>query len=95
MSIEHACANILHTVQALKDEVPPNEWSETPLPVIAAPSWWIAEALAVAGANDGKIETIHECPVIQNDDIAEPVLVAHDGRTFPVLPAWLRAKERK
>lgn len=94
MSTVFAIANVLHSLQALKETVPPNEWSETPLPVIAAPGWWMRQVAEELGQPaDLEPAEVHGCSVVRNDDISEPVLVAHDGKTYPVLPAWMRAKE--
>jgi hypothetical protein len=94
MSTVFAIANVLHSLQALKETVPPNEWSETPLPVIAAPGWWMRQVSEELGQPaDMEPAQVHGCSVVRNDDIAEPVLVAHDGKHYPVLPAWMRAKE--
>jgi hypothetical protein len=93
MSTVFAVANVLHSLQALKETVPPNEWSETPLPVLAAPGWWLNQVAQDLGQPAGiEPAEIHGCSVVRADDISEPFLIDHDGKVYPVLPQWLRAK---
>ena len=92
MSTSYAIANIQHILQALKDRIPPDQWSSTPLPVIAAPSWWIDEVRSDMGVDAGcEIGSIHDCSVIRTDDVTEPRLIDHDGKRYPILPKWQRA----
>jgi len=35
---------------------------------------------------------IHGCAVIRNDEVTEPWLIDHDGKRYPILPKWQRAK---
>lgn len=94
MSTVFDIANVLHSLQALKETIHPSQWNETPLPVIAAPGWWLNQVAAELGQPAGvEPAKVHGCSVVRNDDIAEPVLVAHDGKVYPVLPAWMRAKK--
>lgn len=88
----YTIANVQHALMALKEQIPPTEWSETPLPVIAAPGWWLEEVRKEMNVEEGfEPGEIHGCHVTRNDDIKEPVLVDHDGRTYAILPQWLRA----
>jgi hypothetical protein len=94
MSAAYAIANVLHSLQALKERVPPNEWSHTPLPVVAAPAWWLEEVRAELGAPADTVPCeIHGCSVIQRDELQDPVLIDHDGKIYPILPAWAKASE--
>jgi len=94
MSATYAIANVQHALQALKEKIPPDQWSETPLPVIAAPGWWMEEVRKELGVEVGfEPGEIHGCHVTRQDNINEPVLIDHDGKVYPILPAWLRAKE--
>ena len=43
MSTVFAIANVQHALQALKEQIAPEKWCETPLPVIAAPGWFLEE----------------------------------------------------
>lgn len=93
MSATYAIANVQHALQALKDRIPPEQWSETPLPVIAAPGWWMEEVRRELGVEAGfEPGEIHGCHVTRKDDVHEPVLIDHDGKVYPILPQWLRAK---
>lgn len=90
----YAIANVQHALQALKEKIPAHQWSDTPLPVIAAPSWWLEEARQELGVAAGhEVAEIHGCTVTRMDTISEPLLVDHDGKVYPILPAWLRAKQ--
>lgn len=91
----YTIANVQHSLMALKEKIPPHKWAETPLPVIAAPSWWfkqVAEELGVAD-DDIELESIHGCSVVRKDELPEPCLIDHDGKVYPLQPAWLKAKE--
>jgi hypothetical protein len=92
MSTTYAIGNIQHSLQALKEVIPPEKWSETPLPVIAAPGWWLDEVRKDMGLADGTIAEIHGCAVTQVDALTEPKLIDHDGKTYSILPQWQRAK---
>ena len=90
----YSIANVLHSLQALKEKIPPEKWVETPLPVIAAPGWWLDDVRREVGLEAGsEVVEIHECKVLRMDEIPEPCLIDHDGKTFPILPAWMRAKD--
>jgi hypothetical protein len=89
----YTIANVQHALQALKGKIPPNEWSDTPLPVIVAPSWWLEDVREELGVEAGfEPGEIHGCHVTRNDHVTEPMLLDHDGKLYPILPAWLRAK---
>jgi hypothetical protein len=93
MSTTYAIANVQHSLQALKELIPPDKLSSTPLPVIAAPGWWMSDLCTEMGVDDGfEPESIHGCAVIRSNDVTEPWLIDHDGRRYPILPKWQRAK---
>jgi hypothetical protein len=93
VSTTYAIANVQHSLQALKELIPSNKWDETPLPVIAAPGWWMEELRTELGVEPGfEPESIHGCTVIRNDEVTEPWLIDHDGKRYPILPKWQRAK---
>lgn len=93
MSSVYAIANVSHALQALKEKIPPDQWGETPLPVIAAPGWWMEEIRQELGVAVGfEPGEIHGCHVTRQDNINEPCLIDHDGKVYPILPQWLRAK---
>lgn len=94
MSATYAIANVQHALQALKEKIEPNKWAETPLPVIVAPGWWMEEVRKELGVEEGfEPGEIHGCHVSRLDTVSEPMLLDHDGKVYPILPAWLRAKE--
>lgn len=94
MSATFAIANVQHSLQALKELISPERWSETPLPVIVAPGWWMEEVRKELGMQEGyEPDSIHGCYVTRNDNANEPMLVDHDGKTYPILPKWMRAKQ--
>lgn len=89
----YAIANVQHSLQALKELIPPEKWSETPLPVIAAPGWWMEELRTELGVDPGmEPAEIHGCAVLRNDEVTEPWLIDWDGKRYPILPKWQRAK---
>jgi hypothetical protein len=93
MSTTHAINNVQHSLQALKELISPDKWCDTPLPVIAAPGWWMEELRAEMNIELGfEPDTIHGCTVMRNDDITEPWLIDHDGKRYSILPKWQRAK---
>lgn len=88
----YAIANVQHALQALKEQIPPEKWSETPLPVILAPSWWMEDLRNEMNVEeDFEPGEIHGCHVTRNDDVTEPMLLDHDGKIYPILPKWMRA----
>lgn len=90
----YAIANVQHALQALKEKIPPEKWSETPLPVIVAPSWWMTTVREEMGVDPGfEPGEIHGCHVTRNDNVNEPMLLDHDGKLYPILPQWMRAKK--
>ena len=94
MSATYTIANVQHALQALKEKIPPDQWNETPLPVIAAPGWWMEEVRQELGVPPGfEPGEIHGCHVTRQDNVQEPVLIDHDGKVYPILPQWMRAKE--
>lgn len=89
----YSIANVQHALQALKEQIAPEKWAETPLPIIAAPSWWMEEVRTELGVEAGfEPGEIHGCHVTRNDNVTEPMLIDHDGKIYPILPKWLRAK---
>ena len=88
----YSIANVQHALMALKEKIDPEKWSETPLPVIVAPSWWLEEVRKEMNVEEGfEPGEIHGCHVTRNDNLPEPMLLDHDGRMYSVLPKWLRA----
>ena len=66
-----------------KEQIPPDQWDTTPLPIIAAPRAWMEELSQSLGQEPGMVpETIHGCSVVQHDGIGEPALVTHDGKAY-------------
>ena len=93
MSAIFAIHNVQHALQALKEQIPPEKWGETPLPVIVAPSWFMEQVRTELGGDpDLEVAEIHGCSVVRNDEMTEPMLLDHDGKMYPVMPAWARAK---
>lgn len=94
MTTIYAIHNVQHALQSLKELIPPEKWSETPLPVIAAPGWWMEELRKEMNVEVGfEPGEIHGCHVTRNDDLTEPMLIDHDGKTYPILPKWQRAAQ--
>lgn len=94
MSNAHAVFNVGAALQILKEQIDPSKWSETPLPIIAAPHWWLEELRIELGADEGmEPDTIHNCTVVRRDELEEPMLVDHDGKMYPVLPKWQRKQQ--
>jgi hypothetical protein len=76
-------AAIGNALQLLKEKIHPSKWAETPLPVIAAPGWWIERVSADFGGGEGDtLDQIHGCKIVQQNALASPVLVDHDGKTY-------------
>ena len=95
MSSTFAIANVQHALQALKEKVPPHKWADTPLPVIAAPGWWMEEVRKDLGGEPGlEVHEIHGCTVMRQDNLNEPMLIDWDGKIYPLLPAWMRASNK-
>lgn len=87
MSQVRTIAIIAERLQELKAKIPPDMWSDTPLPVIAAPKWWLDEVAAEFGAADGEVPgKIHDCEVVRRDTIEEPCLIDHDGKVYRIMP---------
>ena len=94
MSATFTIATVQHSLMALKEKIAPEKWSETPLPVIAGPGWWMEEIRQELGAEAGlELAEIHSCAVMRNDNLSEPILIDHDGTRYPILPQWMRAKQ--
>lgn len=90
----YSVANIQHALQALKEQIPPHKWADTPLPVIVAPGWWLEEIRKENNVEEGfEPGEIHGCHVTRNDNMTEPMLLDHDGKLYPILPQWMRAKQ--
>lgn len=54
-------------------------------PVVVAPAAWMHGVAATLGQSDDMVpQSIHGCPVIQKDDIDEPVIITHDGKAYKV-----------
>lgn len=78
-------AAIKLALQHFKDKIPHHEWSDTPLPVIAAPMSWLRGLAASMGQPDDILPAqIHGCSVVRKDEINEPVLITHDGKAYKV-----------
>ena len=93
-STTYAVANVRHALMALKEKIEPSLWNETPLPVIVAPGWWLADLCREMNVEPGDgIHSIHDCRVMESDHLTEPMLLDHDGKLYPILPAWMRAKQ--
>ena len=93
MSTIFAIHNVQHALQALKEQISPEKWGETPLPVIAAPGWFMEQVRTELGGEPGlEVAEIHGCAVTRKDEIDEPWLIDHDGKMYPILPQWARAK---
>lgn len=92
MSIADAAAQVLISLQAIQQSLDPVTWADTPLPVIAAPQSFIDELAAAAPPHDPATSTyeLHGCQVVFEPNATEPVMIAHDGKVYPVLPEWLR-----
>lgn len=94
MSTVFAIGNVQHALQALKELIAPEKWSETPLPVIAAPGWWLEEVRKEMNVEEGfEPGEIHGCHVTRMDELDEPMLIDHDGKFYSVLPQWQRASK--
>ena len=90
----YSIANVQHALQALKEQIAPEKWADTPLPVIAAPGWWMEEVRKEMGIEEGfEPDSVHGCHVTRNDNVTEPMLIDHDGKMYPILPKWLRAAQ--
>ena len=93
MSTTYAIANVQHSLLALKELIAPEKWGETQLPIIAAPGWWMEELRTEMSIEPGhEVSEIHGCTVLRKDDLTEPMLIDHDGKMYPILPKWQRAK---
>lgn len=89
MSHAATIACIAERLQELKDKIHPSKWSETPLPVIAAPQAWIDEVRAEFGAgqpDDVTVDEIHGCKIVAKDDLTRPWLIDHDGKVYAIVP---------
>lgn len=81
----YTVAAVGEALQVLKARIPPSQWSDTLLPVIAAPGWWMADVAREFGAAEGDVpHQIHGCPVVRQDDLQAPVLVDHDGSVYRI-----------
>lgn len=93
MTTVYAIANVQHALQALKELIAPERWADTPLPVIAAPGWWMEQLRQEMNVEEGfEPGEIHGCTVLRKDELTEPMLIDHDGKMYPILPKWQRAK---
>lgn len=96
MSTIYAIANVQHSLQALKEMIAPEKWGDTQLPIIAAPGWWMEEVRTEMSIDPGyEVGEIHGCTVLRKDELTEPMLIDHDGKMYPILPQWQRAKAPK
>lgn len=92
MSAVHTIAAVQVALTVLKEKIDPWKWSETPLPVIAAPKWWLDEVARELGVGEeNEPAEIHGCAVVRNDNVPEPVMVDWDGKTYPIIPQWSKA----
>lgn len=79
-------AIIAERLQQLKARISPDKWADTPLPVIAAPKWWLDAIVKEFGGEEGdEPGQIHGCSVVRRDTLDEPVLIDHDGKTYKIL----------
>lgn len=93
----HDIGTIQHMLQFLKEKISPEKWSETPLPVIAAPRSWMLEVAQAMGARfedaDAVPDMIHGCKVVEKNELARPILIDHDGRVYPIQQGWAATAE--
>ena len=91
MVIDESISNIQRTVAHLEGTDP--EYQTRPA-VVAAPKWFIDQASKLfedqKETPDDVLDQLAGCKLVVKDDIDEPFTIAHDGRLFPVLPAWAR-----
>lgn len=82
---------IARTVNKLRQEDP--DYDKHPA-VLAVPGWWVQKIKEAhgAGGTDLEIDSVEGCEVLVKEETAEPLLIAADGRTWPVVPAWLRSR---
>ena len=89
----YTVANVLHSLMILKEKIPPTQWVDTPLPVIAGPGWWLEEVRQEMGVKEGfEPGEIHGCSIVRNDELKEPCLIDHDGKVYPIFPQWMRTE---
>jgi hypothetical protein len=94
MSTAFTVANIQYLLTGLKEKIEPSKWSSTPLPVIFAPTEWLEQVRTDLGMEEGlEPAEIYGCAVIKKDELAEPMLVDHDGKIYPILSDWVKEKE--
>lgn len=85
----HDVATMLHMLQYLKEKVPPHQWADTPLPVLAAPRSWLQQLGQELGvADDAEPDTVHGCSVVCMDELDAPALIDHDGKVYPIPRGW-------
>lgn len=78
-------AAIQVALQLFKDQIPHDQWEDTPLPIIAAPGAWLEEVHAFADGQPGDVVAeLYGCKVAREDSLTEPVLIKHDGKTYKV-----------
>lgn len=90
MSTNYQIAAIQVAIHQLKDTISPELWEDTALPVVAAPGSWLRQVAIEHGQPEGDIpQYIHDCPVVQDDALDHPVLIAHDEKVYriPEMPA--------
>ena len=89
MVIDESISSIQRTVAHLKSTDADYDTHEA---ILAAPAWFIEQVGKLfedkKQTPEDVVDTIAECKLVPKDDIDEPFTIAHDGRLFPVLPAW-------
>lgn len=80
---------IIRTVKKLRQEDP--DYDQHPA-VVIAPGWWVEKIKAAGGGEpDAELESVEGCAVIVKE-VAEPAILAADGRMWSAIPAWLRQR---
>lgn len=78
-------AAIQVALQLFKDQIPHDQWEDTPLPIIAGPGAWLEAVHAFADGKPGEVVAeLFGCKVTKVDEIDEPVLIRHDGKTYKI-----------
>jgi len=91
MNIVKFGALVLGTLQTWKEELKPEEYATTPLPVICVPPGWMSKAKE-AMRSETDIEAVYGCEVVVDDNCEAPIIIRHDGKTLCLDPSW-RADE--
>lgn len=87
-SAPYETAAIIAIVDGLKAKVPEDDWPTTALPVIAAPRSWLERFAHESGGEPGDLpEKIYHCPVVEQNELDQPIVVTHDGKAYRVWDA--------